>query len=248
MAKITELKTLSVAASAAAILSLSACGSQGGGESEPEEDGNGAETQETTEDSTDESAEEATDEATEDTTEDPTEDPTENSTEDPTEGESSGESAAEGQTGGDDGGPIEDAKAAIAAAEGEVDGTAYEVDFEEADDDDDDDDDEQEPHWSVGVISGDREWEVRVSADGADVLGTEEDDADSDDVSELDAATVTLEEAIDAAAEDTSGDLDDASLDDDNGTLYWEVSIYPEGEQRSQDIDVDAESGGIINR
>ncbi|HIX00574.1 MAG TPA: PepSY domain-containing protein [Candidatus Nesterenkonia stercoripullorum] len=245
MAKITELKTLSVAASAAAILSLSACGSQGGGESEPEENGNSAETQEATEDSTDESTEEATDEATEDTTEDPAED----STDDPTEGESNGESAAEGQTGGDDGGPIEDAKAAIATAEGEVDGTAYEVDFEEADDDDDDDDDdEQEPHWSVGVISGDREWEVRVSADGADVLGTEEDDADSDDVSELDAATVTLEEAIDAAAEDTSGDLDDASLDDDNGTLYWEVSIYPEGEQRSQDIDVDAESGGIINR
>lgn len=240
MAKITDLKTLSVAASAAAILSLSACDSQGGGEPEPEESGDQAETQEATEESTDESTEGATDDATEDATED--------TAEDPTEGETNGESAAEGQPGGDDGGPIEDAKAAIATAEGEVDGTAYEVDFEEADNDDDDDDDEQEPHWSVGVISGDREWEVRVSADGADVLGTEEEDADSDDVSELDAATVTLEEAIDTAAEDTSGDLDDASLDDDGGTLHWEVSIYPEGEQRSQDIDVDAESGDIINR
>ncbi len=226
MSQITPLKSLSLAASAAAVLVLSACGSQGD-EPAPEEDDGGASAEESAGGSTtEEAADGESDEGTADSG-------------------SAGNGAGEG--GQERGAPVEDAEAAIATAEEEVGGAAYEVDFEEADDDDDDDD-EQEPHWNVDLISGDREWEVRVSADGTEVLGSEEDDADSDEMSALDATTVSLAEAISTAAEDVTGDFDDASLEDDGGTVHWEVSIYAEGEQRSQDIDVDAESGEIINR
>ncbi|WP_051297583.1 PepSY domain-containing protein [Brevibacterium album] len=160
--------------------------------------------------------------------------------------EASSPAAEQSGTSSARGGELDAALAAIATAEAEAGGTAFDVDFEEAETDDDDDDDVREAHWSVGVMDGDREQEVRVSADGAEVLGTEEDDVDGDDRREREAASVALADALETALGDTPGLLDDASLDDDGGTLHWEVGVYPEGEDRSTDVRVDAESGEVL--
>jgi uncharacterized membrane protein YkoI len=223
MKQLTRIRTLSLAVpAAAAALALSACGS--GGEATTSED----------------------DTAAADTPEETTA-PTEETTA-PAGTESGGPASSLARSG-----ELSAALAAVETAEQEAGGTAYDLDFDEADDDDDDDDDDRddaddlrEAHWSVSGFDGDREWEVHVSEDGASVLGTEEDRADDDDRREAEAASVTLVEALETAVGDTPGTVDDASLDEEGGTLAWEISIYPEGQDRSTDVYVDAESGEIV--
>ncbi|GAA2090127.1 MULTISPECIES: PepSY domain-containing protein [Brevibacterium] len=222
MKQLTRIRTLSLAVPAAAALALSACGS--GGEATTSEDGTAAA----------DTPEETTAPAEETTAPEGT--------------ESGGPASSLARSG-----ELSAALAAVETAEQEAGGTAYDLDFDEADDDDDDDDDDRddaddlrEAHWSVSGFDGDREWEVHVSEDGASVLGTEEDRADDDDRREAEAASVTLVEALEAAVGDTPGTVDDASLDEEGGTLAWEISIYPEGQDRSTDVYVDAESGEIV--
>lgn len=130
------------------------------------------------------------------------------------------------------GGELEAATAAIETAEAENGGTAHHIDW---------DDNE---HWEIDVV-GDREWEYQVSADGSSVEQTDEDDADSDDQREVEQAEVSLLEALETALEDTPGTIDDAELDEDDGSLHWEVGIYAEGSSDSTDIRIDAQSGDI---
>lgn len=130
------------------------------------------------------------------------------------------------------GGDLEAASAAIDTAEAENGGTAHHIDW---------DDNE---HWEIDVV-GDREWEYQVSADGSSVERTDEDDADSDDQREIEQAEVTLLEALEIALEDTPGTVDDAELDEDDGSLHWEVGIYADGSADSTDIRIDAKSGDI---
>ncbi len=137
-------------------------------------------------------------------------------------------SASDSATGGD----LEAASAAIETAEAENGGEAHHLDW----------DDDQ--HWEIDVI-GDREWEYQVSADGSSIETTDEDDADSDDQRELEQAEVSLLEALEIALEDTPGTIDDAELDEDDGTLHWEVGIRAEGSSDSTDIRIDAQSGDI---
>lgn len=130
------------------------------------------------------------------------------------------------------GGDLEAASAAIDTAEAENGGTAHHIDW---------DDNE---HWEIDVI-GDREWEYHVSADGSSVEETDEDDVDGDDQREVEQAEVSLLEALETALEDTPGTIDDAELDEDDGTLHWEVGIYADGSSDSTDIRIDAQSGDI---
>lgn len=105
---------------------------------------------------------------------------------------------------------------AIETAEAEAGGTAYEID-----------DQDEDGTWEVDVRVDDRSVEVTVSADGTEVTETEDDDLDDDDRAALDAATITLREAIELAVAEAGGVLDDAELEgeDDGEPHHWEVTV-----------------------
>ncbi|MCK0111512.1 PepSY domain-containing protein [Ornithinimicrobium sp. F0845] len=119
-------------------------------------------------------------------------------------------------TGGTTGDLTATGLAAIDTAEAETGGTAYEID--DLDDD---------GTWEVDVRVDDHSVEVKVSADGAEVLQTEQDDLDDDDRAALEAATITLQDAIELAVSEVGGVLDDAELEGEgNGNPHhWEVSV-----------------------
>lgn len=103
---------------------------------------------------------------------------------------------------------------ALSTAADAVSGTPYEID---------DEDDDQV--WEVDVLVGDRKHEVKVSWDGRNVVGQEEDDADAEDVRRLEGAGLSLAQAIERALDEVPGALDDAELDDDNDRAVWKVEI-----------------------
>lgn len=121
---------------------------------------------------------------------------------------------------------------AIEAAEEEAGGTAYEIDDQDGD-----------RTWEVDVAVGDRSVEVTLDADGT-VIKTEDDDLDGDDRAGLDAATITLSDAIKLAIGEVGGVLDDAELDEDDGTYYWEVSV--DGTDQGDDVEVKVSVTGEI--
>lgn len=124
---------------------------------------------------------------------------------------------------------------AITAAEEETGGTAYEID-----------DQDDDGSWEVQVRIGDAAQEVQVGADG-EFLGTEDDDLDADDRDALDAATLTLAEAIETAVAEVGGQLDDAELEEEDGTYVWKVSLdgTDDGED-DVDVHVDTVSGEVV--
>ncbi|HLR43744.1 MAG TPA: PepSY domain-containing protein [Brevibacterium sp.] len=153
----------------------------------------------------------------------------------PADGGQTDETTASAETsaaGSSQGGDLEAATAAIDTAEAENGGTAHHLDW---------DDDDQ---WEIDVV-GDREWEYQISADGSTIEQTDEDDADGNDQREIEQAEVTLLQALETALEETPGTIDDAELDEDDGTLHWEVGIYADGSTDSTDIRIDAQSGDI---
>ncbi|KUG53715.1 hypothetical protein AVL62_02815 [Serinicoccus chungangensis] len=145
-------------------------------------------------------------------------------------------SATDGQ-GTQDGGAGEDitaaALAAIEAAQQETGGTAYEVD---GDDD---------GTWEVDLRVDGRSVTVEVDAGGA-VTRVGEDDLDAEELAAMDAAQVSLEEAVTTAVDEVGGSLDDASLEEE-GDPSWEVSV-DRGPGSGDDVDVwvDAVTGEVL--
>ncbi|WP_131103925.1 PepSY domain-containing protein [Ornithinimicrobium sufpigmenti] len=121
---------------------------------------------------------------------------------------------------------------AIQTAEEEAGGTAYAID-----------DQDDDGSWEVDVVVGDRSVEVTVGADGS-VVGTEDDDLDDDDRAGVDAATITLSEAIEQAVGEVGGHLDEAELDEDDGSHFWDVSL--DGTDRGDDIEVTVSVTGEV--
>ncbi|MFZ8758395.1 PepSY domain-containing protein [Microbacterium sp. HMH0099] len=139
-------------------------------------------------------------------------------------------SAAPAPTGGgsDTASTWETAVAAATTAESSAGGRAIELDQED------------DGTWEVHVAAGDREVEVRVSADGSTVDSSRDDDEDR---AALDSAVTTLADAIRiAAAQNPSGaGIDDVTLDDEDGTWAWEV-----GFRDDVDVYVSAADGAIL--
>ena len=77
---------------------------------------------------------------------------------------------------------------------------------------------------------------MKVSADGKSVVESEDDDLDDDDRAGLDAASITLSDAIMTAIDEKGGVLDDAELEEENGTHYWEVTV--DGTDSGDDVEV----------
>lgn len=131
------------------------------------------------------------------------------------------------------GSTTEQGLSAVALAESETGGTAYAVDRES-------------DGWEVELAVGDEQVDVRVDQAGTEVLDTRPDGRlDDDDRAELDAATVTLTGAIEAALAEVPGELEDADLDEDDGTVAWKVSIR-ESDGAEREVHLDAADGDVL--
>ena len=81
--------------------------------------------------------------------------------------------------------------------------------------------------WEVHVASGDREVDVRVSADGGSVRSSSDAGAlDAEDRAALDAASTPLADAVRiAAAQGAGAAVEDAELVRDDTTAHWSVNL-----------------------
>ena len=106
-------------------------------------------------------------------------------------------------------------------------------------------DDDDNGEWDVDVFDGSVIHEVRVTGDTVAV--TETDDVDDDDLAEINAATVTIQEAIATAVAATPGTVRDVELDDDDDStsVRWEVDI--DTGSGEVEVHVDAATGEILN-
>ena len=100
--------------------------------------------------------------------------------------------------------------------------------------------------YDIDVTDGTMVQEMVVDMDV--VILTETDDLDDDDRAELDAASVTKQEAIATALADTPGTVNDAELDDEDGSVdvRWEIDILPAAGGGEVEIHVDAATGQIV--
>lgn len=109
----------------------------------------------------------------------------------------------------------QDAVRAITTAEADAGGRAFELDTDDG-------------QWQVHVAVGDREVEVRVSADGSRAESSDDSDGlDADDAAALAATTTTLADAIRIAATRASGGarIDEAALEQNDGSPVWTVDL-----------------------
>ncbi|MFE5294456.1 hypothetical protein ACFQ8T_19930 [Isoptericola sp. NPDC056618] len=122
---------------------------------------------------------------------------------------------------------------AIATAEKKAGGTAYAID-----------DPDRDNTWEVDVATGTISVEVEVSADGTEVVRTQEDDLDADDRRALADATVSITRAIERTVAKSGGDLDDAELDEDDGRYHWSVTVLVDGVET--DYRVGTQDGKVV--
>ena len=99
--------------------------------------------------------------------------------------------------------------------------------------------------WEVDVVVGEEVKELDVTADG-DITETDR-ESDLEDVQKAKDAEVTAQQALDTAREGRDGvTLDEMDLDDDNGTLQWEVEFDREDGSDGPEVEIDARSGEVL--
>ena len=105
------------------------------------------------------------------------------------------------------------------------------------------DEEDEDGSWEVDVAVDDRSVEVVVDASGV-VVRTDNDDLDEDDRAGLEAATISLSEAIELAIAEVGGYLDDVGLEEEDGEHYWEVAL--DGTDQGDDVEVKVSVTGEI--
>lgn len=106
-------------------------------------------------------------------------------------------------------------------------------------------DDDDDTTWEVDVVVGEEVKELDVTADG-DITETDR-ESDPEDVQKAKEAEVTAQQALDTAREGRDGvTLDEMDLDDDNGTLQWEVGFDREDGSDGPEVEIDATSGEVL--
>lgn len=109
----------------------------------------------------------------------------------------------------------------------------------QVDRDDDDSTYEIEAHLEGEIL------DFTVTADGS-VREDDDRDRDDDDVRQAREATVTAEQAAEAALEGRDGQaIDEMELDEENGTLVWKVDLDRENGDSGDELLVDAKSGEV---
>ena len=99
--------------------------------------------------------------------------------------------------------------------------------------------------WEVDVVVGEEVKELDVTADG-NITETDR-ESDLEDVQKAKDAEVTAQQALDTAREGRDGvTLDKMDLDDDNGTLQWEVEFDREDGSDGPEVEIDARSGEVL--
>lgn len=99
--------------------------------------------------------------------------------------------------------------------------------------------------WEVDVVVGEEVKELDVTADG-DITETDR-ESDLEDVQKAKDAEITAQQALDTAREGRDGvTLDKMDLDDDNGTLQWEVEFDREDGSDGPEVEIDARSGEVL--
>ena len=105
--------------------------------------------------------------------------------------------------------------------------------------------DDDDTTWEVDVVVGEEVKELDVTADG-DITETDR-ESDLEDVQKAKDAEVTAQQALDTAREGRDGvTLDKMDLDDDNGTLQWEVEFDREDGSDGPEVEIDARSGEVL--
>ncbi len=119
---------------------------------------------------------------------------------------------------------------AISLAQEESGGTAFEVEQDDS-------------QWEVTVAtSDDEEVTLRIDAEGTTVNGTETDGTvDAEDLEALQAADITISDAIETAVAESQAMVDDVALDAEGDGFAWEVS-FTDGVE----VYVDVASGEIL--
>jgi uncharacterized membrane protein YkoI len=148
-----------------------------------------------------------------------------------------------GGTNGGNGASVGDIEAAAETAVEAADGaTLVSIDIDDTGD------------WDVTLLSQDgQESEVDVSADGSTVTRgpvSDNDDNDADDQAERQRLLEAQVDYVDAIGT-ARGELADlevtgASLDDDNGTLTWDVDFRDGTNDDAQTVLVDAQTGDVV--
>lgn len=124
------------------------------------------------------------------------------------------------------------ALAAITLAESTVGGQAFNLDWERG-------------RWEIALIADGTEYELYVTADGAEVTKQESERAEREDIRLLESATLTMAEAINTAlAANPTAELVEADLDTRRGATVWEIEVR--GDSGRQVIHVDATTGEVL--
>ncbi|MGM7669297.1 PepSY domain-containing protein [Microbacterium sp. A93] len=104
--------------------------------------------------------------------------------------------------------------------------------------------DDDDSVYEIEAVIGDRVVDFDVRADGS--VREDDDDRDDDDIRRAQEATVTAEDAARAALEGRDGQsIDDMELDEDNGTLRWEIDLDRQGGDDGDELYVDAATGEV---
>lgn len=105
--------------------------------------------------------------------------------------------------------------------------------------------DDDDTTWEVDVVVGEEVKELDVTADG-DITETDR-ESDPEDVQKAKDAEVAAQQALDTAREGRDGvTLDEMDLDNDNGTLQWEVAFDREDGSDGPEVEIDARSGEVL--
>ena len=130
---------------------------------------------------------------------------------------------------------VTQAVAAIQLAESKTSGVAFAIDAEGS------------GGWDIDVVANDEVFEVRVNLEGTSVTSTRADGRiDVDDRMRLEAAKVTLADAVKTASGEVVGTLAEAELDRFlTAPVVWSVTI--EDGSGDVEVSVDVATGKIVN-
>lgn len=103
-----------------------------------------------------------------------------------------------------------------------------------------------QPIWEVKVASGQRQFDLVVTADGARVLTRRENPRPDDDVRKLGSVKVEAPRALRLAAQHQDGRVTDLDLDTtDAGTVVWEVD-FRQPDRSTTTVTIHARTGKVL--
>lgn len=106
--------------------------------------------------------------------------------------------------------------------------------------------DDREEKWDITTVEGDEVVEYDVTPDG-EVKETERERDDDDEIDEANRAEVSIADAITTALEGRDGQhVDDVDLEEEDGTLRWEIDFDDEDRRDADEVHIDAITGEVL--